>query len=173
VQPLPASYGTDEIHDLVETYYWFVTHFIRGAAGRTCWTKNCFMTEDFSERVDPVDEAFAILLYENNYDKWCSMAKTDDGRKTKATPATKYTQQGTIWTEEGYIRFGVIYRTVVRNRKKDPKRLWDASLRSDAQRRAPHQPDIGGSRKRVIRVILARTRSVLCTACPWLPIFTQ
>jgi hypothetical protein len=41
----------------------------------------------------------------------------------------------------------VIYRTVVRNRKKDPKRLWDAYVRSEAQRRAPHPPDMGGSKK--------------------------
>ena len=51
-------------------FYWFVTKFLRGsAAGRKQWSARNILTPVLSDVVGPMDEAFAILLYENCYDR--------------------------------------------------------------------------------------------------------
>jgi len=51
-------------------FYWFVTKFLRGsAAGRKQWSVRNILTPVLSDIVGPMDEASAILLYENCYDR--------------------------------------------------------------------------------------------------------
>jgi hypothetical protein len=93
-------------------FYWFVTKFVRGSAGSKQWSARNMLTQALSDVVGPMDEAFAILLYENCYDRWLVCAEVARGNngdlhsiRSEALPKQRYTKTGAEWTREGLRQY--------------------------------------------------------------------
>jgi hypothetical protein len=67
-----------------------------------------------------MDEAMALLLYENNYTRWLEMAEHNDNKEHKVMAITKYTsgkgkggsRRYEGWTEAGRQRMNELYGMV-------------------------------------------------------------
>jgi len=86
--------------DLVNTrrsvgsnYFLFALHFICIVVGKKKFESYCYRFP-FSEIVKPSDETFALLIFENNYDRWMSMAVNDHWTSSCVKPA--YTSGGNV-----------------------------------------------------------------------------
>ena len=69
-----------------ESYCVFASHFIAPVVGKQRYDNLCWQTT-FSSYVSKSDEAFALLIFENNYDCWTSMAESNDWGTSVVKPA--------------------------------------------------------------------------------------
>lgn len=108
-----------------EYYKWFCQSFIKCVIGYDKWETN-FCKNLLSSYVLPSDEAFAILLFENNYDCWQDMYEKNDMKTSQVL--NKWTNSGnnkgskgkTIkhngWSIEAYKRFNELFQMITKNR---------------------------------------------------------
>ena len=98
----------------------------------------------FDTIVTVAEEAFAILVLENNYDKWSHIAAEKEGRP----PQPRYMKKVDLrkstkncagdWTDEGLTRFNEIVTMVLRKREdncrgvflSDIKKLYEEEMRN-------------------------------------------
>ena len=69
----------------------FVTFFVAPVVGKKRFESLCWR-ENFSTFVTTSDEALALLLFENNYDRWIDMGKNNQWKSSCVCP--KYTTGG-------------------------------------------------------------------------------
>lgn len=103
----------------------FCDHFLRAVVGHRRF--DCDKKESIlSNWITVSDEAFAMLVGENNIDRWIDMYRRDDKKKSDVIP--RYTNGGKSqvrngssqrckgWTVEGTKRYGQLYRLVEKER---------------------------------------------------------
>ena len=117
-----------------EAFFWFFGEFLSCVVGKRQWSAHkkyqlisqATMTGSSDKLVTISDEAFALLMYENYFDKWTTQANATAAgsvqRERKAIRG-KYTVQnsGTCkydgWSIDGMNRFNDLYALVKEDRK--------------------------------------------------------
>jgi hypothetical protein len=128
-----------------EAYTVFFEHFVPCALKKTEWERRIAMAGTHIESTDDFlctvsDEAFALLLLENSYDRWFDLFKSNAGglmqqrgvkhRRFESDVPTLYTRGGIKyhthqsregerqkgWSDDGIIRFNELYEMVKRDR---------------------------------------------------------
>ena len=64
-KPKEVNYGRDN----KKVYTWFCKHFMEAVVGTVKWNKNK-ANLPLRKFAPPSDEAFAMIVYQNNYNKW-------------------------------------------------------------------------------------------------------
>jgi putative NIF3 family GTP cyclohydrolase 1 type 2 len=116
-------------------FLWMAENIMQDVAGRKNW--NCQVKSKGLMRncVTVSDEAFAILLLDNNMEKWREQVEEKEDQENQngggKTVTTKYTASGRMWSRKGMSRFVEIYNVVSEGRAADKNRTttWDAKLR--------------------------------------------
>ena len=128
LKPILAMRKSSKGGHKITEYYDFVQHFLSVVVGKRTYAKKCHV-ERISTFVTPSDEALAILLYENSYDRWIDMAKKRNTKKSTILP--KYTNGGEStgvtgsskkyggWSLDGIERFNELYDLVKANCESD------------------------------------------------------
>lgn len=140
---LLAPKDLDKRFEDFEIYTSFATNFIPPVIGLINFHKNKlnhdYSSEDFL--VSASDEAFAVLTYDNNYERWLDMA-IHGNRKESAVPTkyttsaekrkNKYNVQETSkakryqgWSIEGINKYNDLYMAVVAFRSTPQSKEWD------------------------------------------------
>jgi hypothetical protein len=126
----------DEAPESVQNaFLWMAEIIMQDVAGRKNW--NCQVKSKRLMRncVTVSDEAFAILLLDNNMEKWREQVEEREDQENQngggTTATTKYTASGRMWSRKGMSRFVEIYNVVSEGRAADKNRVttWDANLR--------------------------------------------
>jgi hypothetical protein len=123
-----------------ETYAVFCENLLSQVVGRNEW-KTRGGSALISEIATVSDEAFAILLLENNYDVWTKeVLGPTTGSDTVVT--SKYTLNGAGtkknqgWTNEGLNRYNKLAALVSADRSRDSNKTWEKTIKkmkSDAE----------------------------------------
>jgi hypothetical protein len=128
----------------VEAYTVFFEHFVPCALKKTEWERRIAMAGTHTESTDHFlstvsDEAFALLLLENSYDRWFDLYKSNEGgvmrqrgvkqRRFESDVPTLYTRGGIKydkyqskegekkgWSDEGITRFNQLFEMVKQDR---------------------------------------------------------
>ena len=107
------------------SYFDFIEYFLSAVIGKSEYKLNC-CDNLLSQYATICDEAFAILVFENNIDAWMDMGMRKDTSGTKIP--RKYTNGGNStsevgssqhnrgWSEEGLNRFNELFDLVKTNR---------------------------------------------------------
>ena len=90
---MPKDIVDDTRRQTNECYFDFANFFISPIAGKQKFETRCWRFA-FSTYVTISDEAFALLLFENNYDRWLDCAQRKDWTHSKIMP--KYTTGGNV-----------------------------------------------------------------------------
>jgi hypothetical protein len=126
----------DEAPESIQNaFLWMAENIMQDVAGRKNW--NCQVKSKGLMRncVTVSDEAFAILLLDNNMEKWREQVEEKEDQENQngggKTVTTKYTASGRMWSRKGMSRFVEIYNVVSEGRAADKNRTttWDAKLR--------------------------------------------
>jgi hypothetical protein len=126
----------DEAPESIQNaFLWMAENIMQDVAGRKNW--NCQVKSKGLMRncVTVSDEAFAILLLDNNMEKWREQVEEKEDQENQngggTTVTTKYTASGRMWSRKGMSRFVEIYNVVSEGRAADKNRTttWDAKLR--------------------------------------------
>ena len=113
-----------------EPYEWVCSKLLPCVVGVKNW-KLGYLKEPISDVATCSDEAFLLLVLENNYSRWLSEArwlkanryKDEEAQAPKNYPEAKYTNSGRSkkngrskrnqgWSREGYVRFNELYSLV-------------------------------------------------------------
>ncbi len=152
----------------VEAYRTFFDVFQPCATKKTNWERQISRGDPNDERSEDMilctvsDEAFALLLLENSYDRWCDLyfnnkgallqRRGKKGRDVESDVAPKYTRGGIKystndatgmekgWSQEGKRRFNELYDSVKQDRKQNPsfeKHWLDARREAQTGKTAP------------------------------------
>ncbi len=128
----------------VVAYTVFFDHFVPCALKKTEWERRIAISGTHTESTDNFlstvsDEAFALLLLENSYDRWFDLYTNNDGgvmqqrgvkeRRFESDVPPLYTRGGIKyqnyqsklgekkgWSDDGIIRFNELYEMVKRDR---------------------------------------------------------
>jgi hypothetical protein len=128
-------YGDEAPESIQNAFLWMAENIMQDVAGRKNW--NCQVKSKGLMRncVTVSDEAFAILLLDNNMEKWREQVEEKEDQENQngggKTVTTKYTASGRMWSRKGMSRFVEIYNVVSEGRAADKNRTttWDAKLR--------------------------------------------
>lgn len=108
---------------------WFCRYFMEPVIGSIKW-KRSKARLSLRKFATPSDEAFAMLVYENNYDKWYN--EYDEADKNNRTERARWTDSGNKlktgysnkkfcgWSREGLEQMNHNYKTTVKDRKGVP-----------------------------------------------------
>ena len=137
-----------------EAYTAFFEHFVPCATKKTLWDRRLAkaVTNTASKKNQSLctisDEAFALLLLENSYDRWLDIFSNNKGpvmqrrgvkhRGFQSDVPTLYTRGGIKydktdmtqsvkgWSEEGIARFNALFDQVIADRAQNPgfERRW-------------------------------------------------
>lgn len=127
-----------------KNYVLFLDQFVRASIG--CALFDSFVTNKrLSEFVGVTDEALALLMYENQEERWKDMAanglakSTKPGKYTdggKSREKTGRSRKGKGWSGEGIKRFNVLCKHVERCRgrqdRKDMEQWYLATKQAEA-----------------------------------------
>ena len=128
-----ANLKAEEWFGLVD-YSSFSDHFLRAVVGNRKFDqdkRSCLL----SNLVTVSDEAFAILVCENNIEKWIDMHKRNDRKQSNVVP--KYTNGGKSnnsngtskrnkgWSMLGTKRYVELYQVVTMWRKQNERRIFE------------------------------------------------
>ena len=106
--------------------------------------------EPFDSNVTLAEESFALLVLENNYDRWCHIASNKEGQTPKAKWMKKVSQTSAKtknaagnWTDDGLNRYNDIIELVEEKRDSAGrklymdglKKLYEEEYNSDKKRR--------------------------------------
>ncbi len=138
----------------VEAYTAFFDHFVPCATKKTLWDRRIAkaMSNSASKKCQNLctisDEAFALLLLENSFDRWLDIFLNNKGpvmqrrgikqRAFQSDVPTLYTRGGIKydktemeqsvkgWSEEGIARFNALFDQVIADRAENPdfERNW-------------------------------------------------
>jgi hypothetical protein len=117
-----------------EAFFWFFGEFLSCVVGKRQWRaqkqyqriSQATMTGSSDKLVTVSDEAFALLMYENYFDKWTAQANAQAGQSVQRERKVirgKYTVQnsGTCkyggWNHDGMKRSNYLYALVEEDRK--------------------------------------------------------
>jgi len=114
-------------------YKFFADYIIECVAGKREWKKQR-ENVTMASATSPTDEAFALLLLENSYDRWRAMAFSEDGTSDEDTRYTRGKAVGGSrkyegWTEDGRTRFNELVKFVKKDRLDN--REWDHRYLAD------------------------------------------
>lgn len=126
---MPPPVEINEGRENKRTYLWFCENFLEPVIGTAKWKANkC--KQQVRKFVTPSDEAFAVLVYENNYRKWyeCFYDHDPKNRTEKAlwTSGSEQNRHGHSnkkfcgWAREGLEHFNDVYKKVEKDRKGVP-----------------------------------------------------
>lgn len=104
----------------------FFEFFLPGVVGKKKF-KNRVDLQRVSDIATISDEAFAILLLENSWEKWTDevLKNTKDPEKLEMPKWTKIPDSGKRycgWRKEGILHFNELYKTVKQDRLDDEKK---------------------------------------------------
>lgn len=127
----------------------FFDYFVRSISKKSLWAKRVAQANKEEDISTVSDEAFALLAYENNIERWTDIYSKDpnallprlgSGKKKQYTESlvpTKYTRggiqygsqqmdiggrfDGKGWSNEGIMRYNELYDQVMQDRKQHPK----------------------------------------------------
>lgn len=124
------------------TYYDFIEYFVSAVVGKKKYKENkCEML--LSQYASKSDEAFAILLFDNNIDVWLDMAKKGITKNSDVKP--KYTNGGSAtgetassrvyegWSRIGLTKFNTIFDMVKKDRKEPHARKFEEEFRQHCE----------------------------------------
>lgn len=137
-----------------DMYHDFTNSFIAFVVGKRKYDQSSYKYL-FSRYVSVSDEAFALLLFENNYDRWMDMAINNNwttsvvmplyttGGNASQTPKNLPPYQGTKntssthmyqgWSIQGIRRFNVLYDLVQKERNSVAGRLFEEEFLQEMQ----------------------------------------
>jgi hypothetical protein len=124
---MPEPEEVNSGRDNKKVYLWFCSNFMEAVVGSTNWKRNCARLL-LSKIATVSDEAFAQLVYENNFCKWNYMHINGD--KNDQTIGTKWTCGGPDqrhsknkkfcgWSRAGLEQLNKNYVKVQRDRRDD------------------------------------------------------
>ena len=143
-----------DINDFLEmrrredAYMIFYKHFIKCITKKTVYEENIQKATTYNDICTVSDEAFALLLLENSWDRWMDIYKHDQtallprrgGQQRQLFSChipTKYTKGGYKygnteesgsnkkgWSREGIQRYNELFALVDADRKEHPDFLW-------------------------------------------------
>ena len=116
-QLMNMAWNTRKIETVLESdnedliYVFYVTCVSRVVRKRK-WNQ-CSQTKKLSAFVDPSDEAFAMLVLENNVSKWMDELRHGRtiGNEGRRKPLYTQGQQGRKWSKSGIIRFIELWKS--------------------------------------------------------------
>ena len=135
--------------------------------------------EPFDSNVTLAEESFALLVLENNYDRWCHIASNKEGQTPKAKWMKKVSQTSAKtknaagnWTDDGLNRYNDIIELVEEKRDSAGrklymdglKKLYEEEYNSDKKRRKrkddkdDHNNDGGKKKVRVKNLYRKKSR---------------
>ena len=82
---LPPPDEINEGRKNYKVYWWFCLHFIEAVVGSAKW-KQCKASQQLRKFVTPSDEAFAMVVYENNFARWYEEYFEVDPRQREQKP---------------------------------------------------------------------------------------
>ena len=129
-----------------DSYHDFVSSFVAPVVGKRKFDKTSYKYL-LSRYVSVSDEAFALLIFENNYDRWLDMAIKDNwttsdvmplyttGGNASQTPRnlqpnqvqknTSRTSMYQGWSVQGIRRFNILYDLVYKERDSEAGTLFE------------------------------------------------
>jgi hypothetical protein len=139
-------------------YLFFCQHFMKCVTSSTRWQSN-YTTAPMCTFTTCSDEAFAVAVYENNYDRWMDMYKKGN-TKTSDVPA-KWTNSGQSikngqskkycgWSQAGIDQYNLNYsyfktdRQLFRRFDRDNMELWAEAAAGGAAKKAADDEAGGG-----------------------------
>ena len=129
-----ALYEVDEWFSK-SNYADFCNHFVRAVVGHRKFDQEKAKVP-LSSFVTVSDEAFALLICENNKEKWLDMYEKGDRKKSDVAP--KYTNGGNCsntnayaerckgWSTKGTERYGALYHHVQQIRRQQAWKRFEA-----------------------------------------------
>jgi hypothetical protein len=122
---MPTPEQVNEGRENKRVYQWFCSHFLEPVVGATKWKANR-ITRALRKFATPSDEAFGMVVYQNNYQKWLQMHVVNDS-KDQTVPA-KWTNGGQQaknaktkkfcgWAKAGLQQLNTNYVKVLEDRK--------------------------------------------------------
>jgi hypothetical protein len=145
-QAFPTMEDFLALHEGGDAYHLFLTRILERVVGRSSWEGNCDkkLLSTFCTRSD---EAFGLLLLENNYDRWTAMWRSGDLRNSKGeAPDTLYTNMAESrtrgsasnrklegWSQEGYARFDELYAMVKADREQPSRIELETQIRKELE----------------------------------------
>ena len=112
-----------------DLYYFFLKKCVINVITRSKWKENC-TTYDYDQFIHPTDEAFALLVLENNSKRYNDMVlrpglKIEDYLSPKFTTITRNKDkekrlQVRGWSDSGKMRF-LEYTMMIRKQRGDKK----------------------------------------------------
>jgi hypothetical protein len=140
---MPSPESVNEGRDNKKVYLWFCAAFIEPVVGTNKWKANRHnvLLRKFTT---PSDEAFPMVVYQNNYAKWLHMAATND--INNQTVAAVWTSGGTNakkgynkkfcgWSREGLEQLNANYKKIQIDRREDKR--FDLALLEYLKERQP------------------------------------
>ena len=129
--------------DSTGLYFNFIEYFIAPVVGKIFYKENrCDRL--MSDYISVSDEAFAILIFENNYDTWCDMVKRNNTKLS--TVIRKYTNGGSSsgknssstrryqgWNSEGIKRFNDLFDLVKEDRESPHAKPFEETFKNYCQ----------------------------------------
>ncbi len=117
---------SDGVRENPDVAFIFFEFFLPPVVGRKKFKMNADLKE-ISNFVTVSDEAFAVLLLENSWEKWADelVKRTNDPEKVKPPLFTKTPDSGkkfSGWSAQGIKYFNDLYDIIENDRKKDKKR---------------------------------------------------
>lgn len=125
-KPKEVNYGRDN----KVVYTWFCKHFMEAVVGTVKWNKNK-ANLPLRKFAPPSDEAFAMIVYQNNYNKWYHQFKSNND-KDQTVPA-EWTNGGNSkgqgsktkkfcgWARAGLEQMNSNYLKVQKDRAENPR----------------------------------------------------
>ncbi len=149
IKAVKKSINLDQIMEMQQAenyaYFNFVEYFVSSVIGKSCFKQNC-CDKPLSQYATISDEAFAILIFENNLDAWIDMGMRKDtsgtevprkytnGGKSKGEVASSQHNKG--WSNQGLKRFNNLFDKVKENRSAPQAKVFEESFRSYCEEKA-------------------------------------
>jgi hypothetical protein len=112
-------------------FRWMADNILHDVAGRKRWNGQVKTKDLLRSAVTVSDEAFAILLLDNNMDRWRNQVDKENENMDDQAAQSKYTASGRMWSRVGMARFVEYYKIVSAGRVADKSRekTWDCTMR--------------------------------------------
>ena len=117
-----------ELRQNRQAYTWFCEKLLRCVVGTRAWDKAC-AHERLSSYATITDEAFALLVFENNFSRWVDMYNKGNSKTSDVQP--KWTNGGKSakngrskmcggWDVDGIKRYNTLFCKVEKDREDNP-----------------------------------------------------
>ena len=108
------------IYSNKQLYYFFLSKCVREVVGKMQWKEN-ICCNNYSQFVHPTDESFALLVLDNNMERYFDMIARKEkqtDKEPKYTTATKKGKKTFIkgWSDEGKLKFQEYTKFVMQQR---------------------------------------------------------